>query len=195
MPSNDCPCLTASSPTREPDPISQALESLVSRHTVAIRRVARQHGLSGPDADEVVQDVRIRIWRALSNSDRIAAVSASYVYRTATSAARDILRRRRTRRAREAASERPGLSAHATLNGAVADGVEIAERISRALDVLNEARRRVVRLHLVGYHRLEIADRLGWTEARTRHLLYRGLAELRASLMEDPGERLREARN
>jgi DNA-directed RNA polymerase specialized sigma24 family protein len=40
----------------------------------------------------------------------------------------------------------------------------------------------VVRLHLAGYAREEIAHLLSWTEPRTRHLIYRGLADLRDRL-------------
>jgi RNA polymerase sigma-70 factor (ECF subfamily) len=37
-------------------------------------------------------------------------------------------------------------------------------------------------MHLAGYERHEIAELLGWTEAKTRNLLYRGLADLRQVL-------------
>ena len=45
----------------------------------------------------------------------------------------------------------------------------------------------VVRLHLAGYHRDEIARLLNWTEAKTRNLLYRGLADLRKQMVEVDG--------
>lgn len=50
------------------------------------------------------------------------------------------------------------------------------------VEELPAARQAVVRLHLQGYHRDEIAEVLGWSEARTRNLLYRGLDDLRALL-------------
>ena len=62
------------------------------------------------------------------------------------------------------------------------DESELAERLMRAVDELPAARQAVVRLHLQGYHRDEIAGLLGWTEAKTRNLLYRGLDDLRALL-------------
>jgi RNA polymerase sigma-70 factor (ECF subfamily) len=37
-------------------------------------------------------------------------------------------------------------------------------------------------MHLAGYAREEIAQLLGWSEAKTRNLLYRGLADLRERL-------------
>ncbi len=65
------------------------------------------------------------------------------------------------------------------------------ERIARAVDALPEARRAVVRMHLAGYERGEIAALLGWTDGKTRNLLYRGLADLRALL--DPNSRRSES--
>lgn len=179
------PASRPAEPSTTLDPVSRALETLLARHATDVRRVARQHGLIGADSDEVLQDVRIRLWRALATSDRIARVPSAYVRRTALSAARDLLRRRKTRWARERSSvQREPVTAGA-LRGPAARAVEIGELVGRALGGMRAARRRVVRLHLAGYHRLEIARRLGWTEARTRHLLYRGLAELRARLEEN----------
>jgi RNA polymerase sigma-70 factor (ECF subfamily) len=62
------------------------------------------------------------------------------------------------------------------------DESELAAVITRAVDDLTPARQAVVRLHLRGYHRDEIAALLGWSEAKTRNLLYRGLDDLRAIL-------------
>jgi len=59
---------------------------------------------------------------------------------------------------------------------------DVAQAVERALLVLPESRRAVVRLHLRGYDREEIASLLGWSEAKTRNLLYRGLDDLRTEL-------------
>jgi DNA-directed RNA polymerase specialized sigma24 family protein len=40
-----------------------------------------------------------------------------------------------------------------------------------------------VRMHLMGHSREEIARVLGWSEAKTRNLLYRGLADVRERLL------------
>jgi RNA polymerase sigma-70 factor (ECF subfamily) len=60
--------------------------------------------------------------------------------------------------------------------------LELQQRVARAVDELIPARRSVVRMYLAGYGREEIADLLGWTEPKTRNLLYRGLADLREKL-------------
>ena len=50
------------------------------------------------------------------------------------------------------------------------------------VESLGLARRTVVKLHLEGYRRDEVEALLGWSEAKTRNLLYRGLSDLRAYL-------------
>ncbi|MGH7608013.1 MAG: RNA polymerase sigma factor, partial [Gemmatimonadales bacterium] len=83
---------------RTPDSMSLALESLLRRFGGLLRGIARRYGLSAADADELCQDVRIRLWRALASDEKIADVRASYLHRTARSAALDLIRRRRARR-------------------------------------------------------------------------------------------------
>jgi RNA polymerase sigma-70 factor (ECF subfamily) len=38
-------------------------------------------------------------------------------------------------------------------------------------------------MHLMGHTREEIAELMGWTDAKTRNLLYRGMADLRERLL------------
>ena len=59
---------------------------------------------------------------------------------------------------------------------------ELAEKISRVISDLAEPRDVAVRMYLAGYNHREIAALLGWTEAKARNLLYRGLADLRVKL-------------
>ena len=70
---------------------------------------------------------------------------------------------------------------HASPHDAL-EGSELASRIDAALETLSIDRRVAVRFHLAGYDREDIARMLGWTEARTRNLLYRGLDDLRRRL-------------
>jgi RNA polymerase sigma factor (sigma-70 family) len=54
--------------------------------------------------------------------------------------------------------------------------------VRRAFAVLSAHRRRAVGLHLQGFTNREIGDLLGWTEAKARNLVHRGLKELRKRL-------------
>jgi len=164
---------------------SRALEHVVNRFDAFIRRSARRHGLEGPDVDDVVQELRLRMWKSLGTAELIRRAKASYIYRAAISASIDIIRRRRTRRF-EAASIDDGVSERVTDPQSRADAAldedELTNAVHRAIGLLAESRRAVVRMHLAGYERHEIAELLGWSEAKTRNLLYRGLADLREVL-------------
>ena len=60
---------------------------------------------------------------------------------------------------------------------------DVRRAVTSAVDLLAESRRAVVRMYLAGYDREEIGELLGWSEPKTRNLLYRGLAEVRSSLV------------
>jgi RNA polymerase sigma-70 factor (ECF subfamily) len=169
------------------DSVSRALETVLARFAERVRRIGMGHGLSGGDVEDLVQEVRLRLWRALETGENILAAPASYVHRTAVSAAIDLLRRRRARRETPARLSRP--SGEAILGEAPApdltlEGSEVVGQVAAAVDGLAEGRRAVVRMYLAGYGREEIAQLLGWSEPKTRNLLYRGLADLRARLTE-----------
>jgi RNA polymerase sigma-70 factor (ECF subfamily) len=169
--------------------LSLAVEAVVSRFGSMVRQVGRRYRLDESDIDEVMQEVRIRLWRAQRTSEQIGEVSTSYVYRTASSAALDVIRRRRARRAEQhqslddedapVAVAEPGPDPHRKLEGS-----EVARQVARALDTIPASRRPVVRMYLIGHPREEIAKLMGWTEGKTRNLLYRGLADLRDRLGE-----------
>src|SRR5690606_4217568 len=77
------------------DTMSAALERVMARFGRMLRSVGRQRGLSEADLDELTQEVRVRLWRALAEREKIERVRSSYVYRAALSAALDMVRRRR----------------------------------------------------------------------------------------------------
>src|SRR5688572_21850840 len=79
--------------------LSLALEAAVSRFGNMVRQVGRRYRLDESGLDEVMQEVRIRLWRARGSSEQVVETNTSYVYRTASSAALDVLRRRRARQA------------------------------------------------------------------------------------------------
>lgn len=169
--------------------VSSALESVLARFGALVRSVGARHRLSEADVDEMLQEVRIRLWRAFPDGEQIAQVNASYVYRTAATASLDLLRRRRSRAALRTDSvddRRDALPAERGGPHRELEGRELTGRIVEALATIPASRRPVVRMYLAGYSREEIAALLGWTEAKTRNLLYRGLADLRRRL-EDVG--------
>jgi RNA polymerase sigma-70 factor (ECF subfamily) len=169
--------------------VSAALDRVLARFVGMVRAIAARHRLSASDLDEVIQEVRIRLWRARPTREQIEALPTSYIYRTTLAAAVDLLRQRR----RGHTSDAVALDSEAALDVQSAEDSardveenERIERIARAVDALQESRRAVVRMYLAGYDRAEIAALLRWSDGKTRNLLYRGLADLR-ELLTTPG--------
>jgi RNA polymerase sigma factor (sigma-70 family) len=164
------------------DRSSLALERVVRRFEHRVRVIGHRYSLSPAELDELFQEVRIRLWKALEDPDRIEATPASYVYRTATSAAVDLLRRKRRNREQVPLDPEVHGTPRPTPPGDYSPE-EAAEELALALEGLDDRRRPVVRMHLAGYHSTEIAALLGWTQGATRNLLYRGLADLKRDLL------------
>jgi RNA polymerase sigma-70 factor (ECF subfamily) len=173
-------------PERSPE--SAAIERVLARFGEVARRAGAAHGLRGDDLDEVLQEVRIRLWRTGGSAlGKLETLSPSYVYRAAASAAIDLLRRRRARREERMDDDATppaggGTGAAPPADDALAAG-ETARAIEACLLELVPSRRAVVRMYLKGYDREEVAALLGWSEAKTRNLLYRGLDDLRRRLL------------
>ncbi len=170
--------------TEPPADLSPAIEAALRQYAGLVRGVGQRHGLDPMDLDEVMQEVRIRLWRALGQGERIGLVRPLYIRRTAVSAAIDVLRRRRLRREQPVAADEEASPMPPTTDTPQhrAERVELRQRLGQALDALAPARQPVVRMYLAGYNSTEIAEVFGWTEAKARNLLYRGLDDLRARL-------------
>src|SRR5262245_47839319 len=164
---------------------SPEVERIVAQYARMLRAVGRRRGLSDDEIADLIQEVRIRLWRALS-ADAGRAIQTSYVYRAALSAAIDLIRRRRARREepleQHVAVHEPAIEERRQPDQAL-DQTELGARITEAVNGLAEPRDVIVRLYLSGYGREEIAGLMGWTEPKVRNLLYRGLADLRAKLL------------
>jgi RNA polymerase sigma factor (sigma-70 family) len=189
----------------EPAPVSQSdavdeasqrlspqIAGAVMRFGRFLRHVVLRRGLSGQDVEDVLQELRVRLGRTRSSGETSRALGVSYVYRTAVAAALEVVRQRRAG---------AGLSGDAT-DSQASEGIDAADAstlryggrdeslahaefvrtIADAGRTLIEPRRVVVRMYLVGYSREDMASILGWSEAKVRNLLYRGLADLRAEL-------------
>lgn len=177
-------------PSLPPDSATSAFDVALTSFTDMVRRVAWRHRLSDADVDEVLQEVRIRIWKASGgaegSSEQLLQSPTSYVYRTAVSAAIDLIRKQRSARARstiplDGEADTIVLETAPTAQAAL-EGAELAAQVARAIEAITESRRPAVRMYLAGYSREDIAELMGWSEAKTRNLLYRGLDDLRREL-------------
>jgi RNA polymerase sigma-70 factor (ECF subfamily) len=165
--------------------LSRELEAVVARFADLVQRTTRRHGLDAGEQDVVLQELRIRLWKALGSSELVQRAPATYVYKTMMSAIMDVLRGRGSRPTRSIDEPQSRVVELARSRDPADTNVlesDVGRAVDLALEKLVDSRRTAVRMHLAGYSREEIADVLGWTEARTRNLLYRGLEDLRVEL-------------
>jgi len=144
----------------------------------------------GLQFNDIEQEARLRLWRALQSEREIHNLT-SYLYRIAVTATLDAIRRVKSKREdqlllaeeEEEAGEPQWLVAgpqHAP--DLQAERRQLMRKVEAALAVIPENRRRAVKLHLQGMTKQEIGELLGWTEAKARNLVYRGLQDLRELL-------------
>jgi RNA polymerase sigma factor (sigma-70 family) len=167
-----------------PPPSGSPIESVIQRFGRMVMSIGRRAGLADADLDELIQGVRLRLWRTQGDDARAETVTASYVHQAARSAAIDIVRARRTVIASASESIHDTvISDSASTPDVQLEERETADRIMAEVDLLDPDRRAAVKLHLAGYRREEIASMLGWSDVRTRNLVHRGMADLRTRLL------------
>jgi len=166
------------------------LDAFLARHGATLRRLAERlcpRGM-GVEPAEIEQEVRVRLWRTFER-ERDLREPASYLYRVAAAAAIDAVRRRRARREESldplGGEEGNDFPASGASPEAAVLQRELRMAIGSAIASLPEPRQQAVRLHLLGFSTGEIGALAGWTEAKARNLVYRGLADLRGRLVED----------
>jgi len=142
----------------------------------------------GVQFDDIEQEARLRLWRALQNETEIEN-PASYLYRIAVTTTIDAVRRvaaRREEQLEELLNEENPPSVEPSLATdspeTIAERRLLLRRIEAALGLLSAERRRAVGLHLRGFTPPEIGKLLRWSESKARSLVYRGLQELRERL-------------
>ena len=168
--------------------IQLRLEQILRDYGTRLRYLLRSHKLEqhGIDPDDVEQEVRIRLWRAIER-DRFGDFHASYIQRAVTSAVIDALRRAEVRAADPLPDDMvegsplpdPGVGPERRAS----DG-ERMKGLQQCLAQLPERRRLPIALHLEGFSLQEIADRIGTSAEASRKLVTRGLDELKIRLRE-----------
>ncbi len=158
------------------------LDDIVRRFAGSIRATGARYRLPPGEIAEAEQEVRIRLWRVCGTRESIALLSASYLQRVVTTAVLDLLRRRRRTATHDPVEEFP-LPEPGPGPDADVEAASLGVVVQAGVETLGPARRTVVKLYLDGYRRDEIEALLGWSEARTRNLLYRGLSDLREYLV------------
>jgi RNA polymerase sigma-70 factor (ECF subfamily) len=168
--------------------MTTAFETTAERYRRRVFTFARSLLSNREEAEEVTQDVLLRLWRHQRQVDEERL--GSWLLRVTRNACYDLLRRRRSLRiaagppggdeeAAEVASAEPDPEARVQT-------ADFRRRLQEALDEVGEPYRTVVVLREVqGLSHREISEALGVPEATVRVHLHRGRQRLRDILREE----------
>ena len=144
----------------------------------AVRRVAGK--TSGNDLDDIQQDVMLALWKRLAHEQSIEH-PASYLYKAAVREAVRAVDRLRRRAEDPLGPATSDLRVEPDAERVVEEREQQAV-LAAALDTLAPDRARAVRGHLAGLTVDEVMQLHGWSYQRTRNLVARGMADLKAAL-------------
>lgn len=155
--------------------------------SVSIRNILLAHfpEMSREEKEDIDLEVKLKLWKKAADGKKIDNLR-SYLWRVVYTTALDLVGERIAHFSLEnlvERSERAGSSPPELLSlDSAIEGQESKLVLGKAIDTLPERRREVLRLYLEGLDIPRIASRLQWGENQVRHLLYRGLAEIRKKL-------------
>ncbi len=168
---------------------SAAVRECITRYGGLVWSLASRYGLKGSDAEDVVQEVFVDLWKSAERFDATIAPEAGFV---AMLARRRIIDRRRqlARSGRVALVEDAGVLdvsseswREAGSRGSSLGGSEEAAQAERALDELSPDQQRVLRLSLHrGLSHESISKALGLPLGTVKTHARRGLIRLRELL-------------
>jgi RNA polymerase sigma-70 factor (ECF subfamily) len=139
----------------------------------------------GIEIDDVIQDVKIKIWKILHHEKKIENYS-SYIKKIVDSSVIDQFRKLKREEGIYLFEKNRKISeSHQSHSReALYDEMDIKDLVGKAVDGLIESRRRVVKLYLLNMSIEEISLYFHWSKDKTRNLLYRGLNDLKKILKE-----------
>lgn len=164
-----------------------ALAEAYRRHAGAVFALARRVLNDNTGAEEVVQEVFIRLWNSPDKFDPERGTLRSYLLAQAHGRAVDLLRSETSRKRREEREARQTAESGYDLEHEVWD-LAVAERMKAALGSLPVDERKAIELAYFGGHTYrEVAQMLGNPEGTVKSRIRSGLRRLRTNLA-DEGE-------
>lgn len=159
-----------------------ALAEIYGRHGDEMHKLAQR--LRGPtSADDVVQDVFLRLWDQPARFDAARGSLRRFLMMQTRAHAIDLLRSDNARRARETV----GIAGHSPISPAVDDGALArltGDHAWRLLSLLSDGERSAIVLAYFGDHTYrEVANLLGQPEGTIKTRIRSGLGRLRHLLL------------
>ena len=155
--------------------------AILENFTQLIRVQVHKYNLYkyGLDPEDISQDVQIRIWKLIRSEKNISNYS-SYIKKIVNSSVIDQLRKLRREEGLFNHEKQMHIAEmHLAYSKELIRKKNIEELVGKAVELLIDSRRQVVKLYLLSLSIQEIAGYLNWSQDKTRNLLYRGLADLK----------------
>ncbi len=162
----------------------EAVEILWRRHGSAVLGVARRvTGGAAGIADEVLQEVFLRLWRAPERFDPSRGALRSFLLMEANGRAIDAIRSDTARRGLETRT-RPAPPAETDPVAAEVWDAAMADHLRDALDALPDGEREAIELAYYGHHPYkQVAVILGVPEGTVKSRIRAGLSRMRDQLV------------
>jgi RNA polymerase sigma-70 factor (ECF subfamily) len=163
---------------------SGALEELYRRHSVAVFGVARRVTGVAEHAEEVLQEVFLRLWRSPERFDPARGALRSFLLMDANARAIELVRRDAARRGREQKTIRLVEPPRGDDIGGELWDVVVAEHLREALDALTPMEREAIELAYYGGHTYrDVARILEQPEGTVKSRIRTGLQRMRDRLV------------
>lgn len=159
----------------------ESIESILEALAPHLRSELNGLGYSAhsPDGDDLLQEIRIRIWKALKGREGKIQYLNAYVKKVVFSVfINEVNRLRRERRLISVAENKWHAENMDKEDCTGSDGI-LREIIIESLTALSRTKRRVLELRLEGFTLAEIAQLNHWSISKTCNAYYRGIKELK----------------
>jgi RNA polymerase sigma-70 factor (ECF subfamily) len=161
----------------------EALAEAYRRHAGAVFALSRRLLVDASLAEEIVQEVFLRLWNTPEKYDPARGSLRSYLLAQCHGRSVDLLRSETSRRAREERDLRRTAEAGYDVEHEVVD-LSVAERVKEALALLPEGERAAIALAYFGGHTYrEVADMLDEPEGTVKSRIRAGLKRMRTDLV------------
>lgn len=169
------------------DKKEKELTEIIERFSRFITVQIHKYNLNkfGLDIDDILQEVKIKIWKILHN-EKIITNYSSYIKKIVDSSVIDQLRKLKREEGIYLHEKTKKISEQNKpyVSDPFYGDRDMKDIVGRAVEGLIESRRRVVKLYLLNMNIEEIAVYFNWSKDKTRNLLYRGLWDLKKILKE-----------
>jgi len=173
------------------NPKADEIRSVLETASGSIRNVifARLPSVSGEEAKDIEQEVKLKLWGLISRGKKIDNLR-SYLWRVVYTTALDVIEARipalMGKDVEDEASRIPSHRLEEISPELQLEAAEARRLIRDAVAGLPARRKAVVTLWLEDMNIEEIAATLRWGENQVRHLLYRGIEDVKAAFAGRP---------